>query len=378
MLQRAIQLHADALVADMHCDTVLYVKAGRDLSLWNDDGHVDIPRLRAGGVNLQLFACFVHSSLKGIDAVRRAEELLDLLEHELNRNKQTIGLCTTAEEAREIIADGRIAVVLGIENGQAINSDLKTLESYYRRGVRCMTLTHTASHEWCSSSSDAGSELDGLTGFGRDVVRRMNDLGMLIDVSHVSPGAVEDVLKVSRDPIVASHSCVQALCDHDRNLTDAQIRAIAESGGLIGVNFCGDFLSQERCAVSSKFIGDHPTQFEQVDRLMSGEYEASEYTARCSELDGFLKGWQGVVREMPTTVSTVADHIDHIVRLVGADHVGIGSDFDGISFPPDRLSDCSQFPNLTEELIRRNYTEADIRKILGGNFMRVFSEVCGG
>lgn len=371
-----MDIHRRAFVADLHCDTLLFIKTGLDVSIRNETGHVDLPRLKQGGVNLQVFACFLPVQIPADEAVAWVDELLGLLVVTTARNEQEVAICTTTAEARRTVAEGRIAAVLSIENGQAIAGNLHNLEYFYRRGVRSMTLVHAVSHDWCISSADPEPAFDGLTDFGRDVVREMNGLGMIVDISHLSLEAVRQVLEVSKAPIIASHSCVHALCPHHRNLSDDQIQAVADTGGMIGVNFCGAFLLPEFFLVSTAFTEAHEEEYEAVLELMSGMHKDDAYRLRFKKLSPFLDAWSTKMLSVPTAVTMVADHIDYIVNLVGPEYVGLGSDFDGIIHPPIDLADCSMMPNITRELVRRGYAEADIRKILGENFMRVFAQVC--
>jgi len=367
-----VKLHHDALVADMHNDTVLrMVEEGFDISERDTSGHVDLPRLKEGGVDLQVFGCYMDPDTAAGERKKTIDIMIDSLESQIGRNPDKIAVCGTAAEAEEIIGRGRIAAFLGIENGLAIENDLENLDHYYRRGVRYMTLTHMISSDWCESSSDtARLPFHGLSDFGREVVKRMNDLGMIIDISHASPAAVEEVLETTMDPIIASHSCVHALCDHDRNLTDDQILAIAENGGVIGVNFCEGYLSQEFKDLDEAFEAEHKAEIDSVKKLYEGtdtwEIERRRLYAPLTEK----------IVKLDINVATVVDHIDHIVKLVGPDYVGIGSDFDGVHRIPEGLDDVSMLPNITRELVARGYSAGDIKKILGGNFMRVFRQVC--
>ncbi len=366
------QIHRDALVVDMHSDTVLRMKNGTDISLRDTVGHMDIPRLKEGGIDLQVFACWLDTRTDRDSCRLIIDELIDTLESAAVRNRDDLAICRTAAEAETAIAAGKIAAVIGIENGVAIAGDLANIRHYYDRGVRYMTLTHTASNEWVTSSADTAPAFDGLTEFGRAVVRRMNELGMIIDISHASSRAVEEVLKITKDPVIASHSCVYSLCEHDRNLTDEQIRAIARNGGVIGINFYNGYLSGEFAERADSLWEFHRPQFDSLKTLYA-DNDSLYRAARKPLRDSILARLEGIV-----DVGTVVDHIDYIVKLVGPDYVGLGSDYDGVPSMPDGLDDCSMMPSLTRELIERGYSDDDIMKILGGNFMRVFHQVCGG
>lgn len=357
----------------MHSDTPLRMRRGFDFSDRDTTGHMDLPRLQEGGIDLQVFACFVSTNTPPDECRARVDELLDTLETQISRNSERIAVCSTATGAEDIISGGKIAAFLGIENGVALNNNLDNLRHFYDRGVRYLTLTHTSSSEWCISSADTMPAFDGLTDFGRDVVRRMNKLGMIIDISHASAAAVEEVLEVTRDPVIASHSCIHSICPHDRNLTDQQIKAIAENGGLIGINFFVGYLSPgNRWMEIADSIGEaHRGEIDSIETLYQDNRQET-YRA----LDAIYAGMSAETANLGINVATLVDHIDHIVNLVGVDYVGLGSDFDGVGDLPEGLADCSMVPNITRELVERGYTGEDIEKILGGNFMRVFREVC--
>lgn len=366
-----MELHKRSLVADLHCDTALRMLQGIQISVRDTSGHVDIPRLKEGGVDLQVFACFISTNHPKDDCADYVHRMLDTLEAQFERNKANIAICTKAKEAEGIINSGRIAGFLAIENGVAIENNLEELKNFYKRGVRYLTLTHLESNDWCISSEDDNPQFDGLTDFGREVVRKMNQLGMIVDVSHASESAFREVLKVSSDPVIASHSCVYALCPNDRNLKDEQLKALAKNGGMVGINFFSSFLSKE---VNEKMKKAWLKAKEERKALLEKYQDNQEKTREIyhqiwEEIKGELKG-------IEVDYTLVVDHIDYVVNLVGVDYVGLGSDFDGVSFLPKGLEDCSKMPEITKELVKRGYSEEDIKKILGGNFMRVFRGVC--
>ena len=366
-----LALHHDALVADTHSDTPMRMVDGFDFSVRDTTGHMDIPRLQEGGIDLQVFACFISTDTPREECKATIDELIDSLEAQVDRNRDKIAVCLTAVEAEEIIASGKIAAFVGIENGVAIENDLANLQHFYDRGVRYLTLTHTASSDWCISSADTLPAFEGLTDFGREVVRKMNEIGMIVDISHSHSITVDEVLKISTDPVIASHSCVHAICPHDRNLTDVQIKAVAANGGMICINFYGGYLSDRWNQLSDSFWTAHEAETDSIKELYPDDRAARRraYRPLFAEIRRLLA-------DLNVNVGTVVDHIDHIVKLVGADHVGFGSDFDGVYGLPQGLSDCSMMPSITGELVKRGYAEEDIRNILGGNFMRVFREVC--
>ncbi len=369
------QKNHDKIVADLHCDTVLFLRSGRDFKVRNKQGHIDLPRLHEGGVNIQMFASFIDPELCGEKAFIRANELIGLLRSEFSESED-ICLCRSSDDVYEAVRKKSIAALLAIENGTAINSDLSNLNLFYSHGVRSITLVHTRTNDICSSSSDPKSKFDGLTDFGRDVVTRMNELGMIVDISHASAGAVRDTLAISIAPIFASHSCAYAICQHDRNLADEQIRAIAEKGGMIGVNFCGRFLSNDRNILGTKYDMANLEDIKLVRHLTGGGCTKKEFDQKSDQYYEIVLRLKNAMKAAPVTVKTVVDHIDHIVNIGGIDAVGIGSDFDGIPLAPDGLDDCSKLPNLAIELERRGYKPDAIEKILAQNFMRVFEIVC--
>jgi membrane dipeptidase len=366
-----VKLHQDALVADLHCDTVLRLKKGTDFAIRDTTGHIDLPKLDEGGIDLQVFACWVPTQTPKEVCRPKVDEMLDTLEHHISRHTDKIAICKTAAEAENIIASGRIAAFLAIENGVALAGEINNLDHFYGRGVRYLTLTHTASSDWCISSGDTAPAFEGLTDFGREVVRRMDSLGMIIDVSHASVKAVEQVLKITKNPIIASHSCVYDICKHDRNLTDEQIRAIAANGGVIGINFFGGYLSDRWNEVTDSITASHQAEIDSISEMYK-----DDYGKRHAALAWLFDEMNGASAKVGIDVGLVIDHIDHIVKLVGPDYVGLGSDYDGVFSLPAGLEDCSKMPNITRELVRRGYSETDIRKILGENFMRVFRKVC--
>jgi membrane dipeptidase len=367
----ARELHFSSLVFDTHTDTpqrILFEKF--DLGSLDSEGCIDIPRLREGGVGAVFFALWVPVEVTGEAATARALDLLDATLGQIELHGAELALCTSVSEIGVARAADRIAVLLGLEGGQAINSDLCTLQEFHTRGVRYMTLTHNAATEWADSSNGAPLH-NGLTEFGREVIREMNRLGMIVDVSHVSDTTFYDVLETSRAPVIASHSCCRAICDAPRNLDDEMMRRLASAGGVIHIAFHDSFLSQEYLA-AYKALGAETAARQRELAEKYGRNEArilmeGQRWSNASILAGKLPqvSWEKIV-----------EHIDHALRIAGADHVGIGSDFDG-AFMPEGMEDASKLPQLTAGLVRRGYREADIRKVLGGNTLRVMAEVEG-
>jgi membrane dipeptidase len=368
LFTRAREFHFSSLVFDTHADTPQRMLFDQfDLGKRDPEGCVDIPRLREGGVGAIFFALWVPVEITGIAATQRARDLLAATLKQIEIHGEDLALAVSADEIRAARVANKIAVMLGVEGGHAIDNNLEVLREFYQRGVRYMTLTHNAATEWADSSNDEPRH-NGLTDFGKQVIREMNRLGMLVDVSHVSDRTFYDVLETSRAAVIASHSCCRALCDAPRNLDDAMIQALASRGGVIHITFHVGFLSQEY-ANASRALALEISSNEQAVSKKFGENEArnlmelqrlSNESIRAGKLPQV--SWEKIV-----------EHIDHAVRIAGADHVGIGSDFDG-AFMPAGMEDASNFPRLTEGLLKRGYGEADIRKILGLNTIRVMTD----
>ncbi|HEY8418722.1 MAG TPA: dipeptidase [Limnochordales bacterium] len=321
-VRRARSFHEQCFVVDAHCDTALRLVQGASLAGTSAEGHVDLARLVAGGVDLQVFALWVDPRQRRSGFTVRCLEMLEAVRRAVAAHPDRLQLIETRRDLDEVHRSGKIGVLLSIEGGEALEGSLSALRAFQCLGVRALGLTWNLRNDLGDGVGQADSR-GGLTAFGRQVVQEMNRLGMIVDVSHLSEPGFWDVLEVSRHPVIASHSNARAICDHPRNLTDAQIRALAARGGVMGMNFCPEFVRS----------------------------------------DG------------PATLEDVVRHIDHIVALVGPDHVGLGSDFDGIDGTPVGLEDVSRLPAVTEALLARGYDEDSVRKILGGNFLRVFQQV---
>lgn len=321
---RARRLHAASLVFDGHCDTLLDVLEGeRRLAEQSEDGHLDLPRLRAGGVDAQIFACWVGGA-EAEDPLVDFLRLADTLHAEVEDSPDDAVLARCASDVERAHREGKLACMLGMEGAEPLGEDLAVLRSAYRLGLRNIGLVWGGRNAVGFGVSSEEEDEDGLSDFGRDVVREANRLGIMIDVSHLSAAGFWDVIDVTQKPIVASHSNARELYDHERNLWDDQIEALAETGGLVGVVFT--FMTEDRSAA---------------------------------------------------TLDDVLDQIDYMGELVGPEHVGLGSDFDGIPHTPAGLEDASQMGNITGGLLERGYSDEDIAKILGGNWLRVFREVAG-
>jgi membrane dipeptidase len=374
-VHRTLFLHRDAAVVDMHCDTISRAMAGEDLSRDLPKGHIDIPKLKHGGVDLQVFACFAPPPASDLEKARSSNGVFAQIEavHKLvEKNPDDLALVRSVDEADAARNASKTGVLIAIEGGYAIESDLVLLREFFRAGVRLMTLTHWTAADWADASGDPKPVHGGLTEFGEKVVAEMNKLGMIIDVSHVHDETFWDVLRLSRAPVVASHSCCRALTPHFRNLSDEMLKALAEKNGVVGINFWPGFLLRDDIDKAEAELYDKT----------AGEYGLPPYPATLQAEPAVLEKftadfkarWAAQSKTLPRgDIGTVVDHIDHVVKVTGdADHVGLGSDFDGISITPAGLENAGLLPNITKELVRRGYKPADIRKILGGNFLRVF------
>ncbi|HLW99135.1 MAG TPA: dipeptidase [Candidatus Acidoferrales bacterium] len=365
---RARKIHFNSIVLDTHDDTPQRMFFEHfDLGHRDTEGNIDIARMKEGGLNAIFFSIWAPVNTVGPAATKRAFDLISTVRDQVQKHPQDLALCTTAAEVRAAHAQGKIAALMGVEGGHMINDDLGVLRQFAKLGARYMTLTHTADTDWAGSSGDDAKHI-GLTSFGKDVVLEMNRLGMMVDISHVSDKTFYDALAASKAPMIASHSSCRAICDAPRNMTDDMIKALAAKGGVIQINYHVGFLSQAYRDASNK-SAELKSRIAAVDKA-AGENEAAsiregEKVAHQMMAEGKLPevDWQAIV-----------DHIDHAVKLVGADHVGLGSDFDGAVMPLG-MEDCSKLPKLTEAMLRRGYSEADIRKILGENTLRVMEEV---
>ena len=361
----ALALHRDALVVDGHNDLPWRIREeggldleGVELDRADPRFHTDLDRLAAGGVDIQFWAAYLPVAYVGGEATRIALEQIDLIRRFTERYPKRLGLARSAAEARAIVASGRTASMIGVEGGHAISGSLSALHLLYAAGARYLTLTHIASLAWVDAAGDV-RRAGGLSSFGEDVVREMNRLWMLVDLSHVSDEAMEAALRVSAAPVIFSHSSARAVADHPRNIPDDVLRRLAANGGVAMVNFFPGFLTPGGTQRVAEL-------FEEEERI---RLEQAEPEVRRQALED----WAATLGPDRGDVAAVADHIDHIAGVAGVEHVGLGSDFDGIPATPAGLEDVSCFPRLTVELVRRGYGEAEIRGILGENFMRTLA-----
>jgi membrane dipeptidase len=373
MRSTAALLHDRVWTVDTHVDTPMRLVGGFDIGVQHDvdarGGRVDLPRMKAGGLDAVFFAVYLDQGERTAEgnehAKQEALQIFAAIHRAVAQHADQAALATKADDAQPLEQQGKRAIYIGIENGYAIGQDLSLLKTYYDLGARYVTLCHSSNNDICDSSTDKrGPEHHGLSEFGRQVVREMNRLGMLVDVSHASDATFYDVLKTSQFPVIASHSCARAICDNPRNLDDDMLRALAKNGGVIQI-----------CILDSYVKTPQPNpDRDQAMRELRAEYAKVDKLTEQQQSERFEK-WEEINRKyVQSDVSDVVDHIDHVVKVVGIDYVGIGTDFDGGGGVTD-CRDVSQMGNITWELVRRGYSEEQIRKIWGGNFLRVFRQV---
>lgn len=368
-----LAIHQRAIVIDMHADTTQrLLDEDVDLAQRLPDGHFDSLRAREGGLDAQFFSIWVEPELfggGGPKAMKRADDQIAAVHALAEKHPEMWQFAASASDVRRIVSEGKMAALAGLEGGYAIDERLENVERYYQLGVRYMSPAWSVSTSWAGSSGDAVGEQRGLNEFGKQVVREMNRLGMMVDVSHVSDPTFWDIVNTSTKPVIATHSGCRAIANVRRNLTDEMIVALAKTGGVVNVIFYPEHLepgwSEKKKQVDAEIAS-------MVQRASAEE--KGDVVHKKMARDG-VRREEYARRLPPVTVSRLVDHIDHVVKLVGIDHVGIGSDFDGVQSTLKDLSDVSQLPSLTRELLRRGYSEADIDKILGGNMLRVMEEV---
>ncbi|MCK5694127.1 MAG: dipeptidase [Bacteroidales bacterium] len=368
LTEEALRIHREALLIDGHndmpgniLDKKLNLKPGFTLNDAQPELQTDIPRLRKGGVDAQIFVAYISPDHMRTGGGNRAcIEQIELIHSLVDSHSDSLELAVSADDISRISRLGKIATLIGVEGGHAIENDLDNLERYYELGARYMTLTHNETTDWADASYDRPLH-GGLAPFGKKVIKAMNRMGMLVDVSHSSDDTVRDALKVSKAPVIASHSSVKAICPSRRNLTDELIKGIADTSGLVMVNFFPLFLVPEGGVVEAGYI-------EYSIELRAQNLPPEQFRA---EMDM----WEKQQPPMPVCyVGHLVDHIDHIVKVAGIDHVGLGSDYDGITYGPEQMPDVSGFPYVTQELLNRGYSTGNIKKILGENFIRVLGE----
>lgn len=361
------KLHFGSIVVDTHNDipsTAIEKGVSFDQPL-QAKTHSDLQRMAAGGVDAQFFSIWCDGNMQNPYAWANRE--IDTVLAWANRNPGKMMQTFTAADIRKSVAEKKLAVLFGVEGGHMIENDLNKLDALYNRGVRYMTLTWNNSTDWATSALDETTKADslkhkGLTGFGKQVVKRMNELGMLVDLSHVGEQTFWDAINTVTKPVLVSHSCVYRLCPHRRNLKDDQIKAVGKNGGVIHLNFFSGFLDSSYDRRTDAFNNAHKAERDSLLKANPEPYFADVFL--------FTK-YAEEVKAMRPPLSLLLDHLDYIVKLIGIDHVGLGSDFDGVNSLPQQLDDITAMPLITKELLTRGYSKKDIRKVLGGNFLRV-------
>jgi membrane dipeptidase len=365
----AKQLHFSSIVLDTHADTTqLFFTKDYDFAKRNTGGsQVDIPRMREGGLNAQFLSIFIDAAIMGPPAIQKALDQIAEIRTVVAAHPQDLLFATSADDIRRAHSQNKIAILMGIEGGHMIGNDIRMLRIYSLLGVRYMTLAHFKNDEWADSSTDKPAH-NGLTDLGKDVVREMNRQGILIDISHVSDKTFYDALEVSKAPLIASHSSARAISNHPRNMSDDMIKALAAKGGVIQINYEQNYLSDEYRRAYEANAGDVSKADEQFKKECGDDFVCIG-TAQKRQLEKL----QAEGKLPRVSWEKIIEHIDHVVKLVGPDHVGLGSDFDGADMP-DGLEDCSKLPKITEALVRKGYSDADVQKILGGNILRVLAD----
>jgi membrane dipeptidase len=361
-------VHRRAIIVDGHCDTPYrLIRHNLHLDDRDPEAQVDLSSLRESGITASFFAAYVPPFYAGRGAARFAYRLIELIHAEVQRYPDVLTFCSDAAGIRRAKAGNKTAILIGVEGGHAIEDSLSILRDLYRLGARYMTLTHVNTNNWCDSSGDGGRH-NGLTDFGREVVRTMNDLSMIVDISHVSDAAFYAALETTRVPLVATHSSCRALCRHPRNMTDAMLRDLARNGGICMINFFSAFLND---AVAQVIMNSQ----KRVRSDSAGGPE--EMPDDATDWDLYLE-WFNTLGCPQATLDDAVDHILHAAEVAGIDHVGIGTDFDGVPALPKDLQTAAGMPLVTARLIERGMSEADVEKILGGNFLRVFEQIEAG
>ena len=364
-----ISIHRRAIAIDMHADTAQrLLDENVDLQQELSDGHFDAVRAKAGGLDAQFFSIWVEPQLfgaTGARAMKRADDQIAAVRDLAEKHPETWALATSADDIRAASAAGKMAALLGLEGGYAIDERLENVQRYYDLGVRYLSPAWSVSTSWAGSSGDEIGRTRGLNEFGKSVVREMNRLGMMVDVSHVSDPTFWDIVNTSTAPVVATHSACRAIADVPRNLTDEMIRALAHTGGVVNVIFYPEHLEPGWSQKKKQVDAEIATMVQDASAAEPGDAVHKKLARDRVRQREYAK------RLPPVTVARIVDHIDHIVKLVGVDHVGIGSDFDGVQITTTGLATVAELPNLTKELLRRGYSETDVHKILGGNMLRV-------
>ena len=370
LIKKANKIHASILTVDTHCDTPMdFSRSDFDLGVRHEDGCVDFPRMKEGGLNAEFFAVFIGQGPRNDSSYnkvhKKALEIFNAIHKNIEKNSNLAEMAYTADDAYRIKKAGKIAAFIGVENGYPVGKDISRVKQYYDLGARYITLSHSRNNDICDSSTDPkGAESNGLSPFGEEIVKEMNRLGMMIDVSHISDKSFYDVIKLSKAPVIASHSSCRALCENPRNIDDNMLLALKKNGGVIQICILSNYLKtpESNPELEAKLkemrgkYGDNNDLSDSLKRQMRMEYRAIQKKY-----------------EKLATVKDAVDHIDHVVQVIGIDHVGIGTDFDG-GGGIDGCKTVADMKNITIELVKRGYIKKDIEKIWGGNAMRVLGE----
>ena len=373
--EKVVKIHKKALTVDTHCDTPMNLLDGNfDIGVRNKppQNRVDFPRMKEGGLDAMFFAAFTGQKPRTpeniAEAYKTANEMIEATKAACLKYSNLAEVAYQAEDAARLEKQGKLAIYIGMENGFPLGTDISRVKEFYDKGVRYITLCHSYNNDICDSSSDKkGPEHNGLSNFGKQVVKEMNRLGIMVDVSHISDKSFYDVIETSSSPVIASHSSVRAIAHHNRNMTDEMIKALAKNGGVIQICLLDDYVKDP----------DTTKVYYQKRKEFYSNYEARSASMTDDQKRELRKEWRALSEKYPKplpSVSDYVDHIDYVKKLVGIDYVGIGSDFDGGGGLED-CADVSQFPNITAEMLKRGYTAEEIEKVWGGNFFRVFKTV---
>jgi len=367
---QAPAVHTRAIVIDTHADTTqrMVFDPRFNIGERHSDGNIDIPRMKDGGLDGLFFSIWVPSDVTGPIAVKRAFDQIDAVREAARTHSNDLVLATTAADIRKASAEKKIAALMGVEGGHMIDDDIRQLRNFFALGARYMTLTHFKNNNWADSSTDKPAH-NGLTAFGKDVFREMNRLGMMVDISHVADKTFYDVLEITSAPVIASHSSCRALTNHPRNMTDDMLRALAKNGGVVMINYHSGFIDEDFRVASEKKNGDVVASMSAMSKKCGGNEACSTMESERIDHEAMEKGLLPKV-----SWERIIDHIDHAVKVAGADHVGLGSDFDGATMPIG-LEDVSKLPKISDALLKKGYSEQDVEKILGGNILRVMEAV---
>lgn len=365
LYKEALKIHKDAIVIDGHCDVPMLLSQNIDLSKKRKEGEFDLQRMKEGNVDVSLFAIFTPNSEDEKEPLKRALNILNSIYDFLEKNNKEIAILKSSEDILNLKKIKKNGIMISMENASPIE-EISFLKIFYELGVRVIGLTHMENNKICDSSTSEKPKWDGLSPYGKELIKEMNRMGIVIDVSHASDKTVLDVLEISKAPIIASHSCTRALMPIQRNISDELIKKIAKRGGVIMVNFYAGFLDKEWKENSDKVWGDLKPKMEELKKKYENEQE--KYYKEAFDI------WKKYSPPLPK-IDTLIGHIEHIIKIAGIDYVGIGSDFEGAGSFLEGLENISKMPNLTYELLKRGHSKNDIEKILGGNFLRVLKEV---